>query len=160
MDKDELIREGIKKLGGKTGPTCTMLGTVKSVNQEEYTCVIYDEDTDTEEPDVRLRPVLDGSESITTFPKVGSWALAIRIEDDEDWMLVAAGEIDKWEMKIGTTRIKQDATGLVIQKGSDNLKDILSSLIDEVMKIVVLQGTSPNVAALGQIKTKVLNVLK
>lgn len=160
MDRDEQIRQGIKKLAEKVGPMSSLLGTVKSVDVDEVTCVISDDDTETEFPDIRLRPVLDGTESITMYPKVGTWALAIRIENDDDWMLIAAGEFDKWRMKIGTTIIEQDATGLLIKKGNDTLKGILSDFIDEVAKIVVLQGTSPSVPALLAIKTKVLNVLK
>lgn len=160
MTKQEQIREAFKALAERLGPSGTLLGTVTAVNADEFTCVITDDDSGVEYPDIRLRPVLDEKESITVFPKVGTWALATRIENDEDWMVIAVGEADKWRMVIGTTLVEQDSTGLLIKKGTDSLRDVLSSFIDEVAKIVVLQGTSPDVAALTQIKEKLQNVLK
>ncbi len=48
----------------------------------------------------------------------------------------------------------------VIQAGGENLKTQLDMLITEISKIVVVQGTSPNVGALNVIKGKIGSILK
>jgi hypothetical protein len=157
MDRDEQIREGFKKLAAKVGPSCTLLGTVQSVDEDEMTCVLYDEDSDLEFEDVRLRPVLDGKESITQFPKEGTWGLAIRLEDEDDWMLIAAGEIDKWRMKIGDSTIEVTDSGIVFNGGSlGGLIKIaeLKNQLDKVTQILsailsVMNGTTITEAGSG-----------
>lgn len=95
MEKSEQIRQRLKQMAMGVGPKCSLLGTVKSVNETERTCVIYDDDLDIDFEDVRLRPVLDGNDSLVLVPKINSWALAVRIEDEDEWMLIAAGEFEK-----------------------------------------------------------------
>lgn len=158
MGYEEQIRQRLKEFC--KSPKATMLGTVKSVQASDFTCVLYDEDTDLEYNDIRLRPTLDEKESMTLFPKVGTWCLAVRIEEDDDWVAIAFGEIDKVRIVVGTAIIEQDATGLLVKKGADTLRDVLTGFIDEVMKIVVLQGTSPNLVALAELKVKAQNLLK
>lgn len=160
MDKNEQIRQRLKEVIRETVGEITILGTVKSVDDEEFTCVIKDDDSDAEYPDVRLRPVVDGKEGLVVFPKVGTWALAIKIETDEDYVVVSVGEIDKWRLSIGSTVIEQTSSGLVIKKGTDTLKDALDLIIEAVAQIVVLQGTSPNYQKLTQAKVKIDNILK
>lgn len=48
----------------------------------------------------------------------------------------------------------------LITAGGENLKKELDSFIDEVSKIVVLQGTSPNVGVLNTIKENIGKILK
>lgn len=160
MGKSEEIRQRLLEWVAKAGPRPTLLGKVKSVNESEKTCVLHDDDTKLDYNDVRLRPVLDGKESITIFPKTGTWALAVRIESEDDWMIVAVGEASKWSLSVGTARIEQDSSGLLIRKGNDTLKDILQMIIESVQQIVVAQGTSPDYAKLIEAMLKVNNLLK
>lgn len=95
MERAEQIRQKLKQMAMELGPKCTLLGTVKSVNEAERTIVVYDDDLDIDFEDVRLRPVLDGNDSLVLVPKQNTWALAVRIEDDDEWMLIAAGEFEK-----------------------------------------------------------------
>lgn len=94
MEKAEQVRQLLKRMASEVGPPSTLLATVQSVNEAEFTCDLVDDDG-LEFFDVRLRPVLDAKESITLVPKVDTWALAVRIEDGEDWMLIACGEVEK-----------------------------------------------------------------
>ena len=160
MEKDEQIRSRLKELVKETVGDTSLLGTVKEVDSEEFTCVLYDEERDLEYPGVRLRPVVDGNEGNVLFPKVGTWALAIRVEDDEDWVVVSVGEIEKWRLSIDHAVIEQDSSGLLVKKNADTLRDALDLLIDAVSVIVILQGTSPDYAKLAQAKVKIDNILK
>lgn len=133
MDKDEQIRERMKKLAAMVGPTASLLGTVKAVQKSDYTCTITDDDDDTglDYEEVRLRPMLDDTLGLTIFPKEGTWALAIRIENDEDWMLIDCCEVESVELVIGETELnidkdvlsyKNDKTEINIDKESFDCK--------------------------------------
>lgn len=95
MEKAEIIRRLLFDMSKGVGPAPTMLARVTSVSEAEKTCVLTDDQTDLPYEDVRLRPVLDATKSITLIPKVGTWALAVRIEDEDEWMVIAVGEADK-----------------------------------------------------------------
>jgi hypothetical protein len=95
MGKEEQVRNLLKKMASDVGPAQTILAVVKSVDEGAFTCDLIDDETELEFFDVRLRPVLDGNSGITLIPKVNAWALAVRIEDGDDWMLIAAGEYSK-----------------------------------------------------------------
>lgn len=160
MDRKKQIRERLKQIAKENGPPSTLLGQVKSVDHNELTCAIYDEETEVVFYDVRLRPVLDGKESLTLIPKINTWALAARIEDDDEWMVIAAGEVDKYRLSIAQTVIEQDSTGLLVMKEDDTLKQVLTLLVEAVQKIVVIQGTNPDYPKLTQALAKINNLLR
>jgi hypothetical protein len=160
MGRAEEIRQLLDERSSRVGPSPTMLATVQSVDTAEATCVLYDEETDLEYYDVRLRPVIDDKESFTIFPKKGSWCLAARIENTDEWMVLACSEADKWRLKIDNSVVEQDATGLLIQKQSDTLRQALELIIQAVMKVVVVQGQNPDYAKLQQALTKIQNILR
>jgi hypothetical protein len=160
MGREEQIRELLDERAARVGPQPTMLAIVRSVNDTEATCVLYDAETNLEYYDVRLRPVIDGKESLTVFPKDKSWCLATRIEGTEEWMVLACSEIDKWRLKIGDTLIEQNATGLLIKKQNDTLRQALELIVQAVMKVVVVQGQNPDYVKLQQALTKIQNILR
>lgn len=153
--KNKAIRDRLREMASTYGPAPTLLGTVKSVSETQ--CIVVDEDF---EYDVRLQVVLDGTEAQTVYPKVGAQALAIRIENSQEWYMVACSELDKWRLSIAQAVIEQDANGLQISKGTNNLKDALIALIEGVEQIVVLQGTNPNYVKIAQAKTKINAILR
>jgi hypothetical protein len=160
MGREEQIRQLLDERAARVGPSPTMLATVRSVDDAEGTCVLYDEETNLDYYDVRLRPVLNGKENITIFPKAGSWCLAVRLENTEEWCVVACTEADKWRLKIGDAIIEQDATGLQIKKQNDSLREALEMIIQAVMKIMVVQGQNPDYAKLQQALLKIQNILR
>lgn len=141
------------------GPQQTMLATVKEVNEENGTCTLV-EDDGFEFPLVRLKPVIDNTESVILFPKPGTWALAIRIEQDEEWLAISFGEIEKWRLVIGDRIIDLDATGLLVANGDDTLKEILLLIIQSVQNIMVLYGNNPDFIKLLQAETKTNNLFR
>jgi len=160
MGRAEEIRQLLDERSGRVGPSPTMLATVQSVDTAEATCVLYDEETSLEYNDVRLRPVVTDQESLTIFPKQGSWVLATRIENTDEWMVLACSEADKWRLKIGNTLMEQDATGLLVQKQNDSLRQALELIVEAVMKVVVVQGQNPDYVKLQQALSKIQNILR
>lgn len=159
MGLHEDIREALFNLAAKVGPRPSLLATVKRVDEDKMTCTLEDDDG-VEFYQVRLRPVLDGKEALTIFPKPGAWALALRVENDDDWVIVATGEADKWRLKIAETVLEQDKSGLLVQQGEDSLLQVIELIIEAAMGIVVVQGRNPDYVKLQQALTKVKKILR
>lgn len=159
MNKSQQIRDGLAAFASKYGPLQAIVAKVNSVDAAGLTCECdYDGIT---LYDVRLRCVINGKESITFFPKVGGYVLAARIENsEEDWMVIACDETDKCRIVIGTLQFEMDATGYLIKKDADSLKEIIQMIIEAVQQIVVMQGNNPDYAKLIQAMTKLNNVLR
>lgn len=169
MATPEQIRAGFKKMAKSEGPAVSNIAKVKSVDEANATCVLMDED-DQEFFNVRLCPVLSGKKSFILVPKVGSYVLAVRVEDDEDWMVIACDEIEKVGYYIGNATLEMDATGFLFQKENETLKKILVDLINAV-KGMSFALTTPdtingsttllnNAAQFTAIKTRVNQFLK
>lgn len=164
MDRKEQIRQGLQKLAGQHGPLQTLLAEVVSVDEQEMTCVLKDDDG-LEVYDVRLKPVLTADESVVLIPEVGSWVLATRIEDDEEWLVIAAEKISKYRMTIGASVMEVDADGFSFKKGELTLKDIMSNLLGGIKALTVPtnvgpSGTPVNLATFQQVETDLNQILK
>lgn len=157
MEKDEQIREGLKKLAAEVGPINTILVKVISVDASEQTCEVMDDEVIYY--DVRLRPVINGKESITIFPKIGTWVLILRIEEDHTWQVVSVDEADKVRVVTDTTQF-EIGEGFLLQKDADTLKETLTLIIQAVQQIIVLEGTNPDRIKLAQALIKVNNLLR
>lgn len=136
----------------------TLMGKVKSVDTSEMTCVIDDDGF--EIPEVRLRPVLDNKESITIYPKVGAWALAVRLEDTEEWMLISAGEVAKYQIKQNDLVFEMDGEKFLLEKQGANLMEIIKSICEACLQIVVIQGNNPDYQKLTDALTKIQLLFK
>lgn len=182
MDKAEQIRRGLRDLMNPTGGSGkyqTMLAQVVSVDQAAGTCVVDDDGTQI--TDVQLRPVVNNKESVTIYPKVGCYVLAIGIENTNFWMVVAADEMDKFTAKIGNNQmlmdsgkikltsgtqiIEMDGDKYAISKGAEDLKKLMSDLLDGIlaMKFTTNTGVTINLVnalTFSDIKTRFNAFLK
>lgn len=169
MATAEQIRAKLKEMAKSDGPAVSSIAKVKSVDETKATCVLIDEDGQ-EIFDVRLRPVLTGNKSFILVPKVGSYVLAVRVEDDDDWMVIAADEIEKIGYYIGTMIFEIDAFGFLLKKENETLKKIMVDLIGAV-KAMSFTLTTPdtingsttllnNIAQFTAIETRINGFLK
>lgn len=131
MPTAEQIRKRLEQMAKNDGPAVSNIAKVKTVDEQKGTCVLIDEDGQ-EILDVRLRPVLTDKKSFVLVPKVGSYVLAVRIEDNDDWMVLAADEIEKIGYYIGSTIFEIDAMGFLLKKENETLKKILADLVGAV----------------------------
>lgn len=120
-------------MAGKDGPVQTLLAIVESVDVDEYTCVLNDDDILIY--DVRLRPVINENESLTLVPKVGSWVLAIRIEDDEEWMVIAVDEVDRYRIVVGNMLFQMKDGKFMVSSGAESLGKLIDELILQIQAI-------------------------
>lgn len=169
MPTAEQIRKRLEQMAKNDGPAVSNIAKVKTVDEQKGTCVLIDEDGQ-EILDVRLRPVLTDKKSFVLVPKVGSYVLAVRIEDDDDWMVLAADEIEKIGYYIGSTIFEIDAMGFLLKKENETLKKILADLVGAV-KAMSFTLTTPdtingnttllnNVSQFTDIETRINQFLK
>lgn len=169
MPTAEQIRKRLEQMAKNDGPAVSNIAKVKTVDEQKGTCVLIDEDGQ-EILDVRLRPVLTDKKSFVLVPKVGSYVLAVRIEDNDDWMVLAADEIEKIGYYIGSTIFEIDAMGFLLKKENETLKKILADLVGAV-KAMSFTLTTPdtingnttllnNVSQFTDIETRINQFLK
>jgi hypothetical protein len=158
MGKEDEIRMSLRTLAAEVGPQSSILATVQDIDESAFTCTLVADGLQYSE--VRLRPVIDGNESLTVFPQVGTWALAARIEDDEEWMIIAVGQAAKYRIVVGALVMEISGGKLSIKSGTDSLFDVLQDIIQAVLQIVVIEGTNPNYQLLNQALQTLENIMQ
>ena len=144
----EDIRQKLGDLAGSSGPAVSNIAKVKSVDENGAVCVLEDEDGQ-EIPEVRLRPVLTGKKSFLQIPKIGSLVLAVRIEDDEDWMIIACDEVDKFLWVTDTTKI--ELTDKVhISANNKNMAELIDKLFEAILKMRFTTNAGPTIMLINR----------
>lgn len=168
MPTPEQIRESLESMAKRHAPPVTNIAEVQSVDIEAATCVLADEDGQ-EFFDVRLRPVLTGNSSFLMVPKVGTSVLAVRIEDDEDWMVMACDEFtsvswtidglafvlnDKATISKGSVKIEL-ADKIKIEANGQNMANLIDSLFlaIQAMVFVTPSGNTTTLLNTAQFET-------
>ena len=132
MATESQIRSALQDLAKNYGPPVSNIAKVKSVDEEAATCILEDEDGQ-DYNDVRLRPVLSGNQSFLQVPKIGSYVLAIRVEDDEDWMVIAQDETEKFLWVTPTAKVEV-SDRILMQANNKNLLDLMERLFAVIKK--------------------------
>jgi hypothetical protein len=93
-------------------------------------------------------------------PAVGSKVLLGILEKQESAaILVDAETVEELIYKSGASEFTIKEQGYIVKKGNESLKNILNDFIDEVNKIIVVNGTTINVGAVTAIKQRLNTVL-
>lgn len=147
MASESEIRERLKHLAGSYAPAVSNIARIKSVDENECTCILSDDDG-LEFFDVRLKPVTGKNKSFLQIPKKGSFVLAIRVEDDDDWMVVACEEIEKVQVIVGGESILQ----------------VVSDLFSAIMKMTFANGagatgTTLNIAEFQTLQQRINKII-
>ncbi len=138
-------------------PPSIFFGQVVSVGDDVCSVKIGD----IEYADVKLRITDESlSDKLVLKPKVDSNVLVADLSGDKRALAILQVEtVDELLLTKGTIGFKITDAGFCIEKDGFNLNTILSDFFDEVMKIIVVQGTSPNVPALTALKTQLNQIL-
>lgn len=129
---EEQIRAGFFQMAQSAGPVMTNIAKVKAVDEEKALCTLEDEDGQ-EILVVRLRPVLTGKKSFLQIPKVGSFVLTIKIEDDDQWMIIACDEVEKFIWNTPKAQMQIDDK-FHLEAGGENLLDLIEKLFQIIEK--------------------------
>ena len=156
---EQVIEQAISKLAGKIQLKQVLWGVAKDIG--ELTCTVERQDAATLY-DVRLNAIDDNLEScFTVYPAEGSAVLVAIIENMKtEAVVIRCSEVQRVKAKIGTTELEVDTDGFRFGRSGDDLKSAIGDVIAEIQKIIVVQGTGPNVAALEGIKNRINEILK
>jgi hypothetical protein len=123
MLTDAELRKMLADFVGRQKPT--VLGAVTAVDEQAGTCDIDDDGA--MYYDVRLQCIAPNTHGIRLLPKIGSLAIALQVEDRDEWMLVSAAEYD-------TIKIDAD-TLLQINGGANGGLAIIGVLIERINRL-------------------------
>ena len=147
-------------------PVQVQLGKVVDVDKDAMTC---DVDVDGMTIyDVRLKSVIDNNDkAVMLFPKQDSYVLCGIINNDERHpFVVAYGEVDELQYKIGGFELHIKDDKIKIENGSKNLKSLLNDLIDRLKTAIIQTPAGPgnfspaDVQGLEQIKQGINQLLE
>lgn len=133
----------------------TAFAVVKDVDWEKKTMTATGVIDDLDYNDVLL-----GLGEIYTRPKVGSRVLIGLIHNQgNNSFLIWSQEAEEWIHKVGKAEMEMKEDGFVVQAQGESLKKVLNDFIDEVNKIIVVNGTTINVPAVTAIKQRLNKIL-
>lgn len=133
----------------------TVFATVKAVDWDKKTMTATGVIDDLDYYDVLL-----GLGEIYTKPTIGSRVLIGLINNQgNNSFLIWSEETEEWAHKVGKAEMEMKNDGFVLEAQGESLKKVLNDFIDEVNKIIVVNGTTINVAAVTAIKQRLNRIL-
>ena len=163
MSKERECKQLLRQLTGEKKYD-TFVAKVSSV--DGATCTVRRVIDGKELQDVRLN--VNAAAGGTVITRKLESAVLVTTIDGYAWFVCLYSEIESISLNV-SDRVDLNADGSIslnvsdtieINAGGENLRQILSDIIDEVSKIVVVQGTGPNVPALNMIKQRLGKLLK
>ncbi len=94
-------------------------------------------------------------------PKNGSAVVVGLYENNSATAIILkCSEVEKFKVKIGTSLLEIDTSGITAKRGNDTLKQVHQLTIEAIMQVVVIIGNNPAYDKLTQALTKLNNILK
>lgn len=157
---DKKLKDALKQLTAKD--VQTFPAHIREVDKTTATVVVQDFDGFVFD-EVRLASVIDDANKVVQYPAVDSTVLVSRIGDDDNTFFVASmSKVESIVGQIGEAEFHIDKLGYQIDRADENLKQVLcdfqdevGKLCDEINKVVVSVGVTPNVAAITAIKQEI-----
>jgi hypothetical protein len=165
MRKEKEIQSQFRKL--MQNEIQTFPAKVKMVYKEDKLITVTDTN-DFDYESVRLSAIISKGDKIVAYPKQDSWVLVSIINNIENELFVSAfSEVEEIEGKIESTSFLINKEGYKIGREEENLKEVFDDLItefgklcDELAKVVVSIGVTPNVPIINQIKQEATVTIK
>lgn len=135
-------------------PVQTVWATVKEVDWEAKTMTATGLEDDLDFFDVLL-----GIGDQYSKPVIGSKCLIGSISNSPNNFFICAEQVEETVFKRGETELTIKEDGFILKQSNENLRTVFNDMIDEINKIIVINGTSINVAAMTAIKQRLNTVL-
>lgn len=125
----------------------TILGEVRDVDRQNRTCTVDNDGVEIH--GVRLQCVTGSDKGIVPYPKVGTMALIIRIEESDDYCLALAAEFDQYDIAVEDRCISMTKDGVVFNNGSlglvkiDKMLEWMDKVHSDLQTLATLLSTSP-----------------
>jgi hypothetical protein len=152
----EDIKNQFSTFSGKFGPAAILPASVLAVNDDNTAKVQFSDDSIVD--DARLRSVVKDGNYFLLIPKENSIVQVARIENSDEYLVIAVEEITAVKVLIGGVKVEVDENGFKVENGADGLKEVLQMIIQAVQQIVVLQGNNPDYVKLQNALTKIENL--
>jgi hypothetical protein len=156
--ENEQIKSEFEKFATRFGPKTIVPATVLEVNADDTIKVQFSDDSEVD--DCRLKAVVKAGNKVLLIPAVGSIVLIGKIENSDEYIVLAVDEVSEFAILVEDVRFSVDNSGFLMQKQTDTLKQVLTLIVQSILKIIVLQGTNPDIAKLQQALTKINNLLR
>ena len=143
------------------------VANAKVINVMENICHVVLETTQKDIWNCSINSVVENKENqLTIYPKVGS-IVVVGLTDDGSATILTVSEVEKIYFKNEKSEFTFDSSGFQFNRDGENLKEVLNGfqdgfgkLCDELAKVVVSIGVTPNVPAIMQIKNDIVNANK
>ena len=135
-----------------------ILGKVNSVDLDQRTCVVEPIDGSSTIYDVRLQAAVSGSLGLLMVPKVGSVVVVQMLNENTGFIAINSACTT---MEFGVDQVKFTLTdqGLSLRKSSDDLRETMVGLLDQVTglvdNILISNYNHPQGATIGLLPTSV-----
>lgn len=165
MSREIEIQNALMHLGSRGVET--FAATVIEVQKEKGTCTVNDGDL--EYTDVQLSAVIDEDDhKFLVFPQENSTVLVSPIAEDIHRLYVeVVSKVESISCNIGESQFLVNENGYDISRKGENLKEVLNdfitqfgSLCEELSKVVVSVGVTPNIPNIATIKKEVTESIK
>ena len=149
MKVEAQILEGLKRLKKDN----IFLGKVVNVDKGANMCVVAIEGL----PVDALLQGMFAEKGMVIYPKVGSWVLLV--EDAMTFYILMQSEVEAWKCEVLGSVFEQQGKGFVFKTDNEDLKMVLSDMLDSIGQMTVSTGVGPsgipiNKASFDNIKTR------
>jgi hypothetical protein len=143
------------------------IANAKVVSIEENVCHVIIEESKKDIWSCSINSIIENQDNqLIIYPKIGS-VVVIGLTGDEGATILAVSEVEKIYFKNEKSDFTFDSSGFQFNRDGENLKEVLNQfqegfgkLCDELAKVVVSIGVTPDVPAIQQIKNEIINTNK
>ncbi|WP_455592931.1 hypothetical protein [Bacteroides sp.] len=132
----EMLLQTIARGAGSGNGCRVMIGTVKEVDEEEYTCIVEREGAP-ELHDVRLNAVIDKEvkDCFRVIPAKGSYVLVLSMGEATEGVIIGTSLIDRVTIQTGDVMMNVSADGVVMNGGKLGGMIDIAKLTDKVNEL-------------------------
>jgi hypothetical protein len=137
MDLNNEIHDALHEYVKRRNKVTLILAKVTSIDEVAQTCDVEDVVGEHEIFDVRLRASV-GSKGLLIIPEKGSQVLIGSIgQSDTEYCVLSVTKVKKLSVEIDSVTYEIDNQGFLIKKGGEDLKKLLSDLIQQIQLLTV-----------------------
>lgn len=142
-----------------------VIDTAKVLSIEGENCHVISLKTGTDYRKCSINSIIENKDNrLLIYPKVGSIVTIGIFPTNSNAVILSVSEVEKIYFKNEKADFTFDSTGFQFNRDGENLKKVLNDfqdgfgkLCDELAKVVVSIGVTPDVPAIQQIKNEIIN---
>lgn len=154
--------ESLKKLLNRIP---IVLDTAKVISIDGDKCHAVSLNTEIDYRKCSINSILENKNNkLIIYPKIGSIVIIGIFSTNNNAVVLNVSEVEKIYFKNEKTDFTFDSNGFQFNREGENLKEVLNrfqdgfgKLCDELAKVVVSIGVTPNVPAIEQIKSEIVD---